>query len=114
MVQLLEKYQIRYPRKQQHLSDFFELLLTTGLKQEVGQYFTPPPVTKFIVRSLPIKKMMLQEINNQEPKLPAVIDYAAGSGHFITEALEEYQDIINNIDINKELKFPKSKSAFQS
>lgn len=114
VVQLLEKYQIRYPRKQQHLSDFFELLLTTGLKQEVGQYFTPPPVTKFIVRSLPIKKMMLQEINNKEPKLPAVIDYAAGSGHFITEALEEYQDIINNIDINKELTFPKAKSAVQS
>ncbi|WP_395076862.1 restriction endonuclease subunit S [Flavobacterium sp.] len=114
VVQLLEKYQIRYPRKQQHLSDFFELLLTTGLKQEVGQYFTPPPVTKFIVRSLPIKKMMLQEINNQEPKLPAVIDYAAGSGHFITEALEEYQDIINNINIEKELTFPKAKTAVQS
>ncbi|CAM3400933.1 N-6 DNA methylase [Flavobacterium psychrophilum] len=114
VVQLLEKYQIRYPRKQQHLSDFFELLLTTGLKQEVGQYFTPPPVTKFIVRSLPIKKMILQEINNQEPKLPAVIDYAAGSGHFITEALEEYQDIINKIDINKELTFPKAKTAVQS
>jgi len=114
VVQLLEKYQIRYPRKQQHLSDFFELLLTTGLKQEVGQYFTPPPVTKFIVRSLPIKKMMLQEINNQEPKLPAVIDYAAGSGHFITEALEEYQNIINAIDIDKELSFPKAKSAVKS
>ncbi len=114
VVQLLEKYQIRYPRKQQHLSDFFELLLTTGLKQEVGQYFTPPPVTKFIVRSLPIKKMMLQEINSETPKLPAVIDYAAGSGHFITEALEEYQDIINNIDIDKELTFPKAKSVVQS
>lgn len=114
VVQLLEKYQIRYPRKQQHLSDFFELLLTTGLKQEVGQYFTPPPVTKFIVRSLPIKKMMLQEINNQDPKLPAIIDYAAGSGHFITEALEEYQEIINNINIEKELTFPKAKSAVQS
>ena len=114
VVQLLERYQIRYPRKQQHLSDFFELLLTTGLKQEVGQYFTPPPVTKFIVRSLPIKKMMLQEINNQDPKLPAIIDYAAGSGHFITEALEEYQEIINNINIEKELTFPKAKSAVQS
>ena len=114
VVQLLEKYQIRYPRKQQHLSDFFELLLTTGLKQEVGQYFTPPPVTKFIVRSLPIKKMLLQAINNQEPKLPAVIDYAAGSGHFITETLEEYQEIINNINIEKELTFPKAKSAVQS
>lgn len=97
VVQLLENYQIRYPRKQQHLSNFFERLLTTGLKQEVGQYFTPPPITKFIIRSLPLPKMLEQEINNETPKLPAIIDYAAGSGHFITEALEEYQDIINNI-----------------
>lgn len=97
VVQLLENYRIRYPRKQQHLSNFFERLLTTGLKQEVGQYFTPPPITKFIIRSLPLPKMLEQEINNEVPKLPAIIDYAAGSGHFITEALEEYQDIINNI-----------------
>lgn len=77
VVQLLEKYQIRYPRKQQHLSDFFEQLLTTGLKQEVGQYFTPPPITKFIVKSLPLATMIEQEVNNEVPKLPAVIDYAA-------------------------------------
>ena len=95
VVKLLEKYQIRYPRKQQHLSDFFEKLLTTGLKQEVGQYFTPPPITKFIVRSLPIKQMIEKEVNKEVPELPAIIDYAAGSGHFITEAMEEYQDIIN-------------------
>lgn len=101
VVQLLEKYQVRYPRKQKHLSEFFELLLTTGLKQEVGQYFTPPPITKFIVRSCPLQQMVEQEINQQDPKLPAIIDYAAGSGHFLTEVLEEYQDIINNLDINK-------------
>lgn len=95
VVKLLEKYQIRYPRKQQHLSNFFEKLLTTGLKQEVGQFFTPPPITKFIVRSLPIKQMIEKEVNKEAPELPAIIDYAAGSGHFITEILEEYQDIIN-------------------
>ncbi|HPH62019.1 MAG TPA: restriction endonuclease subunit S [Paludibacteraceae bacterium] len=98
VVQLLEKYQIRYPRKQQHLSDFFERLLTTGLKQEAGQYFTPPPITKFIVRSLPIREMIETEANQPVAKLPAVIDYAAGSGHFITEIMEAYQDVINNID----------------
>ena len=98
VVQLLEKYQIRYPRKQQHLSDFFERLLTTGLKQEAGQFFTPPPITKFITKSLPINKMILQYVNQPVPKLPAAIDYAAGSGHFITEILEEYQDCINDID----------------
>lgn len=109
VVKLLEKYQIRYPRKQQHLSDFFEKLLTTGLKQEVGQYFTPPPITKFIVRSIPIKQMIEKEVNKEAPELPAVIDYAAGSGHFITEAMEEFQDIINGFK-EEEMKnfFPKA------
>lgn len=109
VVKLLEKYQIRYPRKQQHLSDFFEKLLTTGLKQEVGQYFTPPPITKFIVRSIPIKQMIEKEVNKEAPELPAVIDYAAGSGHFITEAMEEFQDIINSFK-EEEMKnfFPKA------
>ncbi len=115
VVKLLEKYQIRYPRKQQHLSDFFEKLLTTGLKQEVGQYFTPPPITKFIVRSLPIKQMIEKEVNKEVPELPAIIDYAAGSGHFITEAMEEYQDIINAFT-NEETKtfFPKAIKQIKS
>jgi type I restriction enzyme M protein len=97
VVKMLEKYKIRYPYKQRHLSEFFELLLTTGLKQEAGQYFTPPPVTRFIIKSLPLRAMVEQAVNNEVPKLPAVIDYAAGSGHFITEIMEEYQDIITNL-----------------
>lgn len=115
VVKLLEKYQIRYPRKQQHLSDFFEKLLTTGLKQEVGQYFTPPPITKFIVRSLPIKQMIEKEVNKEAPELPAMIDYAAGSGHFITEAMEEYQDIINAFtDDDVKNFYPKAKKQVKS
>ncbi|GHV21427.1 restriction endonuclease [Spirochaetia bacterium] len=100
VVALLAQYQIRYPRRQQHLSDFFEHLLTTGLKQEAGQYFTPVPITRFIAYSLPLKEMIIQEVNqpNPEPLLPAVMDYAAGSGHFLTEILEMYQDIINELD----------------
>lgn len=101
VVQLLENYQIRYPRKQQHLSNFFERLLTTGLKQEVGQYFTPPPITKFIVRSLPLEQLIIEAATQNVPELPAAIDYAAGSGHFITEILEEYQDHINKINPEK-------------
>lgn len=98
IVELLQRYQIRYPRRQQHLSDFFERLLTTGLKQESGQFFTPPPIAKFIVRSLPIRQSIEDELNQPVAKLPAVIDYAAGSGHFITEVMEQYQDIISNLD----------------
>jgi type I restriction enzyme M protein len=98
VVKLLENYQIRYPRKQRHLSEFFELLLTTGLKQEAGQYFTPSPIAKFIVRSLPLRLLIEQSVNNEVAKLPAVIDYAAGSGHFVTEIMEEFQDIIDELD----------------
>jgi type I restriction enzyme M protein len=98
VVELLHKYQIRYPRRQQHLSDFFERLLTTGLKQEVGQFFTPPPITKFIIKSLPVETEIKKTLSKPVAELPAVIDYAVGSGHFITEMLEEYQNIINNYD----------------
>lgn len=109
VVQLLEKYQIRYPRKQQHLSDFFERLLTTGLKQEAGQFFTPPPITKFIAKSIPLDVMISESVNQPIPKLPAVIDYAAGSGHFITEIMEAYQDCINTI--NTDNFYPEASTA---
>ena len=102
VVQLLQNFKIRYPRKQQHLSDFFERLLTTGLKQEAGQFFTPPPITRFIIKSLPISKYIKEQLNKQTPELPAVIDYSVGSGHFITEVMEEYQRVIEeDIDTSK-------------
>lgn len=99
VVQLLQGYKIRYPHKQQHLSDFFERLLTTGLKQEAGQFFTPPPITRFIIQSLPLVESLSEHINQKTPTLPAVIDYAVGSGHFLTEVMEAYQGIINRLDI---------------
>ncbi|WP_299892348.1 N-6 DNA methylase [uncultured Lacinutrix sp.] len=102
VVQLLQNFQIRYPRKQQHLSDFFERLLTTGLKQEAGQFFTPPPITRFIIKSLPISKYIKEQLNKRTPELPAVIDYSVGSGHFLTEVMEEYQRVIeDDIDTSK-------------
>jgi len=102
VVQLLQNFQIRYPRKQQHLSDFFERLLTTGLKQEAGQFFTPPPITRFIIKSLPISKYVKEQLNKRTPELPAVIDYSVGSGHFLTEVMEEYQRVIEeDIDTSK-------------
>jgi len=102
VVQLLQNFKIRYPRKQQHLSDFFERLLTTGLKQEAGQFFTPPPITRFIIKSLPISKYIKEQLNEKTPELPAVIDYSVGSGHFLTEVMEEYQRVIEeDIDTAK-------------
>ena len=103
VVELLQVYQLRYSCRQQFLSDFFELLLTTGLKQESGQFFTPVPVARFIIKSLPFHKIIEQKLRQGNPNdlLPAIIDYAAGSGHFITESMEEIQKHIDAMDENQ-------------
>lgn len=110
VVELLQPYQIRYGHKQQFLGDFFELLLSTGIKQEAGQFFTPVPIAKFIISSLPIRELIERKINNDETNfLPYIIDYAAGSGHFLTEAMDEVQKIIENLDSNKQRPSVKAK-----
>lgn len=102
VVELIQGYRIRYNKRQQYLSDFFELLLTTGLKQEAGQYFTPVPIAQFIIKSLPLDSIMAQTLSRKDGEiLPYMIDYAAGSGHFITEFMHEVQDIINGCDSSK-------------
>lgn len=100
VVELLQVYQIRYNYRQQFLSDFFELLLTTGLKQESGQFFTPVPIARFIIKSLPLQEITQSKIEagNKNDLLPTIIDYAAGSGHFITESMEEVQKYIDKLD----------------
>lgn len=57
----------------QFLGDMFEGFLDQGVKQSEGQFFTPMPIVKFIINSLPHR-------NN-----PQVIDYACGAGHFLNE-----------------------------
>ncbi len=102
VVELIQGYRIRYNKRQQYLSDFFELLLTTGLKQEAGQYFTPVPIAQFIIKSLPLDSIMAKKLSRKDGEiLPYMIDYAAGSGHFITEFMHEIQDIINDCDTSK-------------
>ncbi len=103
IVELLQIYRIRYAEKQQYLSDFFELLLTTGLKQESGQFFTPIPIARFICRSIPLNKITEKKLlaGNSDDLLPTIIDYATGSGHFLTESMNEIQNIIQNIDEQK-------------
>lgn len=110
VVELLQPYQIRYGHKQQFLGDFFELLLSTGIKQEAGQFFTPVPIAKFIISSLPIRELIERKINNDETNfLPYIIDYAAGSGHFLTEAMDEVQKTVENIDPDKQRPSVKAK-----
>lgn len=103
VVELLQVYQIRYAEKQPFLGDFFELLLTTGLKQESGQFFTPVPIARFICKSIPLDRIVSAKLQvwDATDLLPATIDYAAGSGHFLTESMEEIQNIIHAIDEDK-------------
>lgn len=63
----------------QSLGDMFEGFLDQGVKQSEGQFFTPMPLTRFIIRSLPLQSLMSAD------SPPRVVDYACGAGHFLTE-----------------------------
>lgn len=102
VVVLLQGYRLRYNKRQQYLSDFFEQLLTTGLKQESGQFFTPVPIAQFIIKSLPLDKLADEKLQSKNGELlPYMIDYASGSGHFITEYMHEVQSLLDKKDPQK-------------
>ena len=101
VVELLQSYQFRYTEKHQFLGDFFENLLNTGFKQEVGQFFTPRILARFIIQSLPIKEIIREKILQGEKYfIPKVIDFACGSGHFLTEIMDIIQKSL--LEIGKE------------
>jgi type I restriction enzyme M protein len=96
VVQLLQNYQIRYSEKHQFLGDFFEMLLNTGLKQEAGQFFTPVPLARFVVESLPLESVMAAKVaEGRNSVLPDVIDFACGAAHFLTEAIDAIDGLID-------------------
>jgi len=102
IVKLFQPFRFKYERKAQFLGDFFENMLEDGYRQSEGQFFTPTPITKFMVSSLPINSIIEDKLNNKEKEiLPYVIDYACGSGHFLTEAIDE---IITVLTVRQEEK----------
>lgn len=84
----------------QFLGDLFEGFLTKGVKQSEGQYFTPMPIVRFIVSSLP-----LEQIINRSEGIPSCIDYACGAGHFLTEYAVRIKEFVekyrSDIDIHE-------------
>ncbi|MBW8050047.1 MAG: N-6 DNA methylase [Cytophagales bacterium] len=99
VVKLFQPFKFKYNRKAQFLGDLFENLLESGFKQTEGQFFTPTPIAKFIISSLPLKELIIEKLENEDKRiLPQVIDFACGSGHFLTETIEDIQSIIKNID----------------
>ena len=81
----------------QFLGDLFEGFLTKGVKQSEGQYFTPMPIVRFIVSSLP-----LEQVISQSERIPSCIDYACGAGHFLTEYAVRIKEFVEKYrpDIN--------------
>ncbi len=94
VVQLFERYKIVYDSKHQFLGDLFEQLLNKGFKQNEGQFFTPMTITRFIWESLPLENIIKTDKGKY---YPYIIDYACGSGHFLTEGI----DIINKLMKNE-------------
>ncbi len=106
ILRLLQYKQFRYARKdsneykeqKRYLGEFFELLLDAGYKQTSGQFFTPLPIAKFIVSSLPVRETIKAKLDAKEKQfLPLTIDYACGSGHFLIEAIDEIQTYLDTL-----------------
>ena len=89
VVQMLQDMKLKTEEQNQFLGDLFEGFLDNGVKQSEGQYFTPLPIVKFIISSLPLKKI------NQSTDIPKVIDYASGAGHFLNEYAEQIKTIVD-------------------
>ena len=91
VTQMWQGLQLKTKEQNQFLGDMFEFFLDSGVKQSEGQYFTPVPICKFILNCLPLESMVNTRI---EPL--KTIDYACGSGHFLTEYCHQIELIAKN------------------
>ncbi len=89
IVQMIENIQLNGDQQTQFLGDLFEGFLDRGMKQSEGQFFTPMPIVKFIIMSLP-----LQDLIKNHLKIPKAIDYACGAGHFLTELAAQLKETL--------------------
>lgn len=91
IVQMLQDIKLKNDQEQhQFLGDLFEGFLDQGVKQSEGQFFTPMPIVKFLISSLPLKSILSGE------KAPKVIDYACGAGHFLTEFATQIKPLLKD------------------
>lgn len=73
----------------QFLGDMFEGFLDQGVKQSEGQFFTPMPICRFIMMSLPLASLVQHSATP-----PKAIDYACGAGHFLTELALQIKPLV--------------------
>lgn len=90
ILQMWQDIQLTDPHgHNQFLGDMFEGFLDQGVKQSEGQYFTPMPICRFIVMSLPLASMIKQSATPLK-----AIDYACGAGHFLTELALQIKPLV--------------------
>lgn len=89
LVQMWQGLRLKTKEQNQFLGDMFEYFLDNSIKQSEGQFFTPMPITKFIVASLPLESKIQQ---SKEPL--KIIDYACGAGHFLTEYAHQIEPLV--------------------
>lgn len=97
VVRMLQDMRLRTDKPNQFLGDLFEGFLDQGVKQSEGQFFTPMPIVRFIISSLPL------EIINSADQIPKTIDYACGAGHFLNEYAEQIKQIVEQRGKNPKL-----------
>ena len=96
IVRMFQEIKLKTDEQNQFLGDLFEGFLDDGIKQSEGQFFTPLPITRFIVSALPLKKI-IEDLD--EP--PKVIDYACGAGHFLNEYASQIKKYVSKDRIHE-------------
>jgi len=94
IARMIQDIKLTGSEENQFLGDMFESFLDQGVKQSEGQFFTPMPLVKFIINSLPTKQN------------PRVLDYACGSGHFLNEYATQNKDA-SIVGVEKEYRLSK-------
>ncbi len=80
IIRIFQDIRLTWWEENQFLWDMFEWFLDQWVKQSEWQFFTPMPIVKFLINSLP------------EKQNPNVIDYACGAGHFLNEYASKNKD----------------------
>lgn len=89
MVEMLQDMRLKTDQQNQFLGNLFEQFLDQGVKQNEGQFFTPIPITRFMVSSLPLEQLIRDNTD-----IPKAIDYACGAGHFLNEYASQIKPFV--------------------
>lgn len=95
VVCMLQDLRLRTDKPNQFLGDLFEGFLDQGVKQSEGQFFTPMPIVRFLISSLPLENLL-----SRAKAIPRVIDYACGAGHFLNEYARQIKPLVEALGQN--------------